>query len=86
MKGYEFIRADVQLPPVDCPLVIEVPAGTRILHPPLPGTEVEQFVLCLVPEMLRVERRSYLQIKDRDMEYWLADGGRVVGRFNWSYP
>lgn len=52
------------LPPVDCPLVIELEPGR------------------LVPAV----RTSFIASKDRQMEYRLADGTVVTGRYAWTYP
>lgn len=76
---YEFVSPSV-LPPVDCPLVISVPAGTEIRY----GDG--EVMLCLTGELLRVHRTSHLTGKDNDMEFWLIDSGCVTGRFPWTYP
>ncbi len=78
--GYEFVSPSLALPPVDCPLVVLVPFGTRIDYPD------KVFVLALVDLQLVVKRTSHLQDKDGVMTYWLEDGSQVRGRFPWTYP
>lgn len=59
---YEWIKAE-RLPPVDCPLVINVNGA----H-------------------LHATRISYLQEKNGQMDYRLASGVVIRGRYPWSYP
>lgn len=53
-----------QLPPVDCPLLIEVEPG----------------------RLVQAARTRFVESRDREMEYRLADGTTLVGRFRWTYP
>lgn len=52
-----------QLPPVGCPLIIEVHG-----------------------RLLRAERTSFVQSRDHELAYRLADGTEITGRFCWTYP
>lgn len=52
-----------QLPPVACPLVIEVDG-----------------------QLIRAERTEFVQHRGHDMNYRLADGSVLRGRFAWTYP
>lgn len=52
-----------QLPPVDCPLLIEVGHA-------------------LVP----AHRESFVQSRDHELTFLLADGSKITGRYRWTYP
>ena len=52
------------LPPVDCPLLIEVEPG----------------------RLVQAARTGFVESRDREMEYRLADGSMIVGRYRWTYP
>lgn len=34
----------------------------------------------------RAERTGFVTHKDNQMEYILADGSKIIGRFRWTYP
>lgn len=84
---YWFIPCDRQLPPTECPLVIELPPGTRIY-----GNDVED------PESYFVttdwyeaaaHRINHIETKDREIRFELGgihQGLWVVGRPSWTYP
>lgn len=36
--------------------------------------------------ILRAERTGFVTHKDNQMEYILADGSKIIGRFCWTYP
>lgn len=47
---------------------------------------VECPLLILVDgELIRAERTSHIETRDRAMTYRTADG-EIVGRFQWTYP
>lgn len=37
-------------------------------------------------ELLRAERTGFVEQRDRQMEYQLVDGSRILGRYRWTYP
>lgn len=53
-----------QLPPVDCPLLIEIQPG----------------------ELVAASRISFITKRNREMDYLLADGSTITGRYRWTYP
>ena len=76
---YEHWNSESSLPPVDCPLVIWVDPPPRA-NPVMPWSVVR--VGGAVPAV----RTGFLDDKTRDMEYRLADGSTITGRFRWTYP
>lgn len=34
----------------------------------------------------RAERTGFVAHKDNQLEYILADGSKIIGRFRWTYP
>lgn len=62
-RGGVHLNPAGDLPPVHCPLIIEVDG-----------------------ELIRAERTGFVEQRDRQMEYELADGSRVLGRYRWTYP
>lgn len=36
--------------------------------------------------LLRARRTSHIERKNREMEYILEDGSKIVGRYPWTYP
>lgn len=78
--SYDFIDPSVQLPPVDCPLLIQAPAGSEIHYPD------EKVIILLEDEAVPVIRRSHIECKEGQMDYWLVDGGKIQGRLPWTYP
>lgn len=69
------------LPPLDCPLVIRIRAGT--FSDEMPGPLVH---FTLGDYILRVERRQPAPNKNADLSYWTEDGVCFTGKFEWSYP
>jgi hypothetical protein len=63
-EQYDHLNPASSLPPVACPIVIE-----------LPGQGLK-----------RAERTGFVTHKDNQMEYALADGSKIIGRFRWTYP
>lgn len=53
-----------QLPPVDCPLLIEIQPG----------------------HLVAASRTSFITKRNREMDYLLADGRTITGRYRWTYP
>ena len=51
------------LPPVGCPLLIEVGGA-----------------------LVKAHRTGFIADRDRQMEYQLADGTTITGRYRWTYP
>jgi len=37
-------------------------------------------------ELLRAERTGFVEQRDRQMEYQLQSGEKIVGRYRWTYP
>lgn len=37
-------------------------------------------------ELVRAERTGFVEQRDRQMEYQLLSGERIVGRYRWTYP
>lgn len=37
-------------------------------------------------ELIRAERTSFLENRNREMTYRTPDGEEIVGRFEWTYP
>lgn len=37
-------------------------------------------------DLIRAERTSFLEKRDRQMEYRTTEGEVLVGRFEWTYP
>lgn len=37
-------------------------------------------------ELTRAERTGFVEQRDRQMEYQLVDGSRILGRYRWTYP
>lgn len=37
-------------------------------------------------ELIKAERTSFLENKNREMTYRTEDGETIVGRFAWTYP
>lgn len=58
-----WLNSSGNLPPVDCPLLIEVGEA-------------------LVP----ATRTGFIATKSADMEYRLANGCLIHGRYRWTYP
>lgn len=63
-QQYDHLNSASSLPPVACPIVIE-----------LPGQGLK-----------RAERTGFVAHKDNQMEYALADGSKIIGRYRWTYP
>lgn len=36
--------------------------------------------------LMKAKRTSFIEKKNRDMEYELDDGSLIVGRYPWTYP
>ena len=51
------------LPPVGCPLLIEVGGA-----------------------LVKARRTGFIAERGRQMEYQLADGTTITGRYRWTYP
>ncbi len=62
-RGGVHLNPASELPPVNCPLIIEVEG-----------------------ELLRAERTGFVEQRDRQMEYQLQSGEKIVGRYRWTYP
>lgn len=69
------------LPPVDCPLLIKVPAGIRFPH-----FESGRIWELEVPVMLRVRREHWERSKDATPTYIDEFGNKITGKFEWTYP
>jgi len=62
-RGGVHLNPASELPPVNCPLIIEVDG-----------------------ELVRAERTGFVEQRDRQMEYQLQSGEKIVGRYRWTYP
>lgn len=69
------------LPPVDCPLLIKVPAGTVFPH--FEGGHIWELD---VPVMLKVRREHWERSKDATPTYVDEFGNKITGKFEWTYP
>lgn len=52
----------------------------------LPPVDCPLVVMVDAHHFLRATRTGFLDDKTRDMEYRLADGSTLTGRFRWTYP
>ncbi len=75
------LQMNKRLPPVDCPLLIKIPAGTRFPHF-RDGCVYELGV----PVLLRVRRENWERSKDATPTYVDEFGNKITGKFEWTYP
>jgi hypothetical protein len=75
------LHLNKELPPVDCPLLIKVPAGTRF-----PYFESGHIWELEHPVLLLVHREHWERSKDATPTYSDEFGNKITGKFEWTYP
>lgn len=75
------IHLNNTLPPVDCPLLIKIPAGVLFSH--FEGGVTWKLD---IPVLLKVRRRHWEQSKEATPTYYDEYGNAIIGKFEWTYP
>lgn len=74
LEAYSHMRPGSELAPVNSPLVIKLPAGTKLTH----GVLAEDWYI-------HAERTGHINNKENRMEYRLLNGLVIQGRFDWTH-